>query len=131
MRAQALISLGAPPEEIEAAHRKTLEIVENHVRMNPDDSRAFILGSAARLALGDQEGGLAWARRAQEIAPGEPMILYNVACTYCLAGEPEEALAALEKAVDEGFGHKAWVEHDSDLAPLHGHPRYQALLDRM
>jgi pentatricopeptide repeat protein len=101
------------------------------VRANPDDSRAFILGAGARLQLGDREGGLAWLRRAQQIAPGEPMILYNAACCYCQAGELEEALAALEKAVDEGFGHKAWVEHDSDLAPLHGHPRYQALLDRM
>jgi hypothetical protein len=29
------------------------------------------------------------------------------------------------------FAHKAWIEHDSDLATLHDHPRYQALLQRL
>jgi hypothetical protein len=33
--------------------------------------------------------------------------------------------------VQNGFGHREWIEHDPDLDSLRGHPRYQALLSRL
>lgn len=30
-----------------------------------------------------------------------------------------------------GFGHRGWIEHDTDLAPLHDHPRFAALLAKL
>ena len=41
----------------------------------------------------------------------------------------EEALALLEHAVDGGFLNHAFLAHrDPLLAPLRGHPRFQAVL---
>jgi adenylate cyclase len=59
------------------------------------------------------------------------MTLYNVACTYSLLGQIEEATDTLTRAVERGFMQKAWIENDADLKPLHGHGRFQALLDSM
>ena len=63
--------------------------------------------------------------------PDDPMLLYNVACTYTKLGRIEEALAALEQAVDRGYGDRGWMEHDSDLDPLRETSRYQAIVKAM
>lgn len=43
----------------------------------------------------------------------------------------EEAIECLERAADGGLLQKGWYEHDGDLNPLRGHPRFKALLERM
>jgi adenylate cyclase len=54
-----------------------------------------------------------------------------VACTYSLLGETDKAIELLDRAIQLGYGHQAWLEHDSDLAPLRDAPRFQQLLDRL
>ena len=61
------------------------------------------MGANGLVALGERERGLEWARRALSIDPGDAMLLYNIACIYSLAGELEEALACLERALDAGL----------------------------
>ena len=46
-------------------------------------------------------------------------------------GALEHALDLLERAVDMGWGDRAWMENDSDLESLHPEPRFQALLSRI
>jgi hypothetical protein len=46
-------------------------------------------------------------------------------------GQVEEAVDTLTAAVEKGYTHKAWIENDADFKSLHGHPRFQALLDSM
>jgi hypothetical protein len=58
-------------------------------------------------------------------------VLYNVACIYALGGKPQEALDCLDKAVRNGFGHREWLENDSDLDSLRQDPRFEALLKRL
>jgi non-specific serine/threonine protein kinase len=118
-------------EDAAAAHRKCLDLIEKHLELHPDDARAIYLGANSLLQLGEHDKGLAWARRALDIDPEEPSILYNVACVYSLQGAVEEGMECLEKAVKFGFGHKEWIENDSDLDGLRNHPRFQALLERL
>jgi len=54
-----------------------------------------------------------------------------VACCFGLQGKAERAIDLLEKAVENGFGHREWIEHDPDLKELHDRPRFKALLDRL
>jgi adenylate cyclase len=54
-------------------------------------------------------------------------MLYNVACTYSILGRQDEAINYLEKAVDKGFGHKEWIDHDPDLNPIRDNPRFQTI----
>ena len=42
-----------------------------------------------------------------------------------------ERVYKLHKAVQFGFGLKAWIENDPDFSSLRNDPRYQAILARM
>jgi adenylate cyclase len=77
------------------------------------------------------EKGLGWGDRALALDPDDAGVLYNVACLNAVGGSAEQALDHLERAVQNGFGHREWIEHDPDLEPLRSHPRYQALLSRL
>ena len=83
------------------------------------------------IQLGQGERGLEWASRALAMDPEDSGVLYNVACAYALQGQTEQAIGVLEKAIQNGFGHKQWLENDSDLDSLRGHPRFQAVLARL
>ncbi len=125
-----LVTLGRT-EEAEAQYRRQVRLVNEHLELNPDDPRACILGSIAYAALNDEERSVFFAGRAIAADPDDPMLLYNVACTYSKLGRLDEALAALEQAVDRGYGDRGWMEHDSDLDPLRETSRYQAIVKAM
>jgi Flp pilus assembly protein TadD len=105
--------------------------MEQRLELNPDDARAANLGAGALANLGEKKRAIEWAERSLAIDPDDPMLLYNVACTYCVVGEPERALTILERAVDKGFGHKEWIDHDSDLDGLRDSPRFKAIAQAM
>ena len=116
--------------EGEAAHRRSLRVIEKHLELHPDDARALYLGATDLCQLGEKGRSLEWAQMALAIDPEDAGILYNVACVYSLQGQVEEALNCLEKAMVHGFWYKQWAEHDSDLTNLRNHPRFQALMAR-
>jgi tetratricopeptide (TPR) repeat protein len=123
--------LGRPPHETEAAYRRALTITERHVELNPDDPRALYLGGTCLCRMGQREKGLAWGERALALDPEDAGVLYNVACQNAVEGRLDRALEILEKAVENGFGHREWIENDPDLASLRALPRFQALLHRL
>lgn len=119
------------PELARQADAHSLEVIERHVAMNPDDARALCFGASAFAEQGQRDKALKWAEAALDSRENEPHFLYNTGCTFAQLGETGRALDLLERAVDLGWGHRAWIEHDSDLASLHDNPRFQKLLDRM
>ncbi len=118
------------PGEMDA-YRSALAIMERHLELNPEDARALYLGSNALYKLGDVPRAEAWAERALAVDPNDAGVLYNVACAFGVQGKAERAIELLEKAVENGFGHREWIEHDPDLKGLHDRPRFKALLDRL
>ena len=120
-------ALGQEEASLQAL-RRGLDVAAHHVALNPDDARAFCLGGLACVRLGEREQGLLWAARALELEPGEPVVIYNVAGIYALAGESERALDCLERAMSGGFGRKEWLAQDSDFETLRDDPRFLALI---
>jgi adenylate cyclase len=119
-------------EDAEAAHRRAIRIIEQHLELNADDARAWCLGAGALTRLGERGKGLEWADRALTLDPEEGAVLYNVACVYALQGEGGRALELLEKAIEKGYSKpRGWVENDPDLVSLRVLPRFQALLSRL
>jgi non-specific serine/threonine protein kinase len=111
------------------AYRHGLMLARRHLDLNPDDVRAIYLAANAMVALGERTEGLEWAARSLALTPTPSSVaLYNVAAIYSLAGEPERALDYLERAVAVGYRQREPFEHDPDLRPLRGHPRFNALL---
>ncbi len=120
-------AIGRETERL-AVLRRGLECTRRRLAVHPDDTRALYLGASALVVLGNRSEGLEWARRAVERDPEDSVILYNVACIYALAGEKETAIEILEKALRGGWGNLAWIRHDTDLKPLHDHPRWKELI---
>ena len=127
---QAYESLGNV-DEAKVWRRRALQIIEERLELNPDDTRALILGSSALATLGETERATEMATQALALDPDDPGLLYNVACTYSQLGKLDEAISVLERAVDKGYANKDWMEHDPDLVPIKSSPRYQALLQAM
>jgi len=128
--AQVYQELGRP-EDARAARERGVALVEKRIDLHPDDARALYMGANGLVAIGQKDKGLEWARRARRIDPDDPMLLYNLGCIHALAGDVEEAIDCLERAAAGGLLQKGWYEHDGDLDPLRGHPRFKALLERM
>jgi tetratricopeptide (TPR) repeat protein len=117
--------------ESEAQRQRTLKLIEERLELNPDDARATNLGAGLMAKAGDRDRTIDYIRRSLAIDPEDSGMLYNIACSYSLISMPEEALSSLETALDNGFGHKEWLEHDSDLDSIRATPRFQALTQAM
>jgi adenylate cyclase len=128
--AQAYESLG-DSGEAKRWHRRTVQLVEERLELNPDDTRALIMGASSHAALGELDRAAEMAAQALAIDPDDPALLYNVACAYAQIGKLNDAIEVLERAVDKGMGHKEWIENDPDLAAIRGTPRYEAILQAM
>lgn len=110
---------------------EAIEVVERHLEWHPDDVRALHLGAGSLILLGQIERAEEWLRRALEIDPHDPIVLYNLACNYATMNKVDQALDFLEQAAENGAVSGDWMKNDKDLANLHGLPRYDALLGRV
>lgn len=126
--AQAYSSLGQKHDEMKA-RLASIDLIERHIEMNPHDTRALCIGANQMSNVGEFERGDEMARLAMVRGENEPLVLYNVACFYSLRGDADRAIELLNKAIEQGWGDKAWLETDSDLNPVRDDPRFQALLD--
>ncbi len=126
----ALAKLGWDDEAVKAA-RQGIQVADAHLELNPDDARAWLLSGAALMRLGQRDQALERARRALAIDPEDAGVLYNLGCIYALAGSGNEAIDHLDKAIQNGFGQREWLENDSALDSIRGEPRFQALLRKL
>lgn len=115
-------------DEIAAAMKNPQDVYRN-TRMEGEEKGPHNAALAA-YRRGDIAEALRQTQEAHKLAPGNAIILYNLACFHALPGHREEALTWLEKAVEAGFHAPAKISSDSDLACLRDDPRYQSALDR-
>jgi TolB-like protein/Flp pilus assembly protein TadD len=112
------------------ANLECIEAVKRTVRVHPDDTRAWTMGAAALVDMGEPERAARWVSRALLVDSEEPIIQYNAACVYLSLGRNEDALKCLEASVGQGGLSGDWAKNDPDLDPLRGDPRFEALVDR-
>ncbi len=127
---QAYNGMGRKDDESKARHR-AIGLIERALEANPDDARARYMGAANLATVGEKAKAIEWANLALRSSEDEPMLFYNAACTFALLDEHERAIDLLERAVKLGWGDRAWMENDSDLASLRDESRFQALLQRL
>jgi serine/threonine protein kinase/tetratricopeptide (TPR) repeat protein len=134
---QALLLMVGPlrrlgrADDVKTAIQQGMQRLHKHLELNPDDSRALYLGAGALMQQGDRATAVEWASRARKANESDSMVLYNVACVYALGGMAAEALECLESAIQNGFGHREWLDNDSDLDALRPDPRFQALMQKV
>jgi adenylate cyclase len=126
--AQAYASLGRRHDEMKA-RLASLDLIQRHLEMNPHDTRALYVGANQLCNVGEHEKGLELAERALGQDEKEPVVLYNVACFYAMQGDKDRSLELLTRAVEQGWGDRAWLETDSDLDSLRADHRFTDLLE--
>ncbi len=57
----------------------------------------------------------------------DPLVAYNVACSWALAGQTEEALAWLDRAVEKGFRDRALLDQDNNFDAIRDTDGFRAL----
>ena len=85
--------------------------------------RALQLGlhHAARFRESARVGDLLFAR------DPAPLVAYNVACSWALAGDKEQALAWLDRAVEKGFRDSALLDQDDNFDSIRDTDGFRAL----
>ena len=91
------------------------------------DALAF-LGNAYTEA-GEYRKGLEIDKRLALLRPGDSVVFYNLACSYALLGQREEAFAALGRAVELGYRDVEHMRRDPDLESLRTDKRFEAVLE--
>ena len=127
LRIQVLRGMGRM-DEARTEAEETLLVLERHLKLNPDDARAYHLGAGTLVVLGDEERAKKWLLRAIDIDPNDPIVQYNVACNLSTLREIDKAIEYLGKAVKFGTVSAAWMRNDDDLENLRGDPRFEKLL---
>src|SRR5262245_10468148 len=65
------------------------------------------------------------------LQPANPLVFYNLACSYSLNGDLDDAAAALERALVLGYRDFNWLARDPDLGPLRKHAVYRTIKDKI
>jgi adenylate cyclase len=111
--------------------RRALASALAEAEMDPENGRARYLAAGMQLRLGDTEAARRNMEAALRLRPDDFGTLYNAACFHALAGESEQALDLLDRAISSGQGFLDWIEHDHDLESLHPLPRFREILERL
>jgi adenylate cyclase len=122
-------------EEARQAGRESLKRIEKNVAAHPDNAIALCFGATHLAEIGETDRALDWVARAELFAGDNPHIHYNIGCCFAGLGQVEKAIDCLEVQLTASpiyvAGKVAWMKNDSDLVPLHGHPRYEALVAKL
>ena len=99
----------------------------------PGNRTKLEVGSCSRPSRPLYEAGdyPAAAARGRELFAGDPPyanLFYNVACCESLAGEKDQAIAHLRRAIELSEGTRSFLDGDFDLDPLRQDPAFKELL---
>jgi tetratricopeptide (TPR) repeat protein len=84
------------------------------------------LAAKPHLDAGRPEAGIEVFKEALERHPGNPNVLYNLACFEALAGRADDALGHLATAVEGDPRTREWAQSDEDFASIRDDPRFPA-----
>lgn len=82
------------------------------------------LAAKPLLDAGQPDRGAAVFLEALERHPGNPNVLYNLACFESLAARPDDALAHLVQAIELDPRMREWAQTDDDFAAIREDPRF-------
>ena len=104
---------------------------ERLLEAHPDFTDALVaLGEAyTRSRLYDK--GLAVDLKLTQLKGRDPVVWYNLACSYSLLNRSDESLDALQRAVTLGYDDFSHLGKDSDLSHLRQSPKFRRFLETL
>jgi tetratricopeptide (TPR) repeat protein len=104
-----------------------IQFMEGLVRRDPRYVEALQLLGDNYTKRGRYNEGLTVDERLAQLEPENPLVFYNLACSYSLTDQCDRAADAIEKALDLGYRDFKWLAKDPDLRKLRDHPRYEPI----
>jgi len=65
------------------------------------------------------------------LQPSNPLVLYNLACSYSLVNETDKAFRSIKKAINCGYQDYNYLKRDKDLTNLHQDSRFKRYFSRL
>src|SRR5882757_6817789 len=108
-----------------------IEFMEGLVRRDPDYVDALQLLGDHYTQRGRFPEGLKVDERLARLEPQNPLVFYNLACSYSLTEQFDRAALALEKSLQLGYRDFAWLAKDPDLKKLRAQPVFRDLREKI
>jgi tetratricopeptide (TPR) repeat protein len=105
--------------------------IEGLVRRDPNYVEALQMLGDHYTQRGRISEGLKVDERLARLEPLNPLVFYNLACSYSLSGELDQAVDALEKALQLGYRDFEWLAKDPDLKRLRSHVAFDDLKNKI
>lgn len=104
-----------------------IAFMEGVVRRDPRYVEALQILGDDYTRRGRFDDGLKVDERLAQLRPDDSLVLYNLACSYSLTDQVDQALAALESALKMGYRDFKWLAEDPDLQNVRRHPMFQKI----
>ena len=108
-----------------------IQFVEGLVRRDPDYVDALQLLGDHYTQRGRFTEGLHVDERLAQLEPANPLVFYNLACSYSLTDEFDRAFRALNQAIELGYRDFTWLTKDPDMKKLRAQPAFQELKEKI
>lgn len=118
-------------KEIGPADLVEMDFLEKVMGRLPGDVEVLEALGDLYTRAGRYEDGLAVDQRLCQLEPGDPTIWYNLGCSLALLTRRDEALKALNQAIELGYDDHEWMCSDADLKSLRDDGSFQSLLKRI
>jgi tetratricopeptide (TPR) repeat protein len=105
--------------------------MEGIVRRDPNYVDALQLLGDHYTQRGRFNEGLNVDERLARLEPENPVVFYNLACSYSLTDQFDRAAQALEKAVQLGYQDFEWLAKDPDLKKFRLQPAFREILKKI
>lgn len=110
-------------------HAAALDAFRKALAGKPDDLSALMGMAWCYKRIDRVDQSIETMQRAYESHKEVPVVLYNLACYYSLAGEKELALSWLGRALRMDRGFTKLVPRETDFDPLRDDPDFLHLLE--
>ena len=97
------------------------------VRRDPDYVEALQILGDAFTRRGEFSEGLKVDEQLARLRPDDALVHYNLACSYSLTDQIEQAGESLERALQLGYRDFRWIVTDPDLRNLRKHSLYRKI----
>ena len=108
-----------------------IQFIEAVLQKNPNFVEALIALGDLYTKRGFYEKGLQIDERLSKLKPNDPIILYNLACSYSLVNDIDKSLETIKRAIGYGYDDIEHLKRDSDLENLRGDSRFREFISKI
>jgi len=107
-----------------------IDFFEGILRRHPDYVDVLVVLGEVYTRKGFYQKGLKVDKKLSRLRPDNPIVHYNLACSFSLLGELSKSFQAIERAISLGYEDIAFMCKDPDLSNLRQDERFEGLVQK-